>query len=771
MRILRNFKVGLVSLSFAMISACGGHIATEGSSSASAAKQAVTLENKMQAPSTGLLDSLANLYPNGQMGSQQKLQAASQLLQNPAALRMKVPGKMLLGNASISSQSAATVGKINANTDVLASAASDFGPVFRIQNTTLSGSYFFTIYDSEKLSALALHPEWNLEGAAFFASKVADTTSNTGLHPVHRFQNKINGSYLYTIYEAERADILANYSNYFAYEGISWYARQSADTGYTPLYRFRNKENGTYLFSAYESEKEQIIANYSNIFVLEGVAYFVRLSAPNAAAGGNVNGQITSNVDSTPVSGATVSMGAYSTVTDASGNFTLSNMPATDRTVARITKAGFSEWLQTTAVVADTTITISSKLRPVGANVALNSNTGGTVTVPSSVAQVILPANGVALSSGASYSGTFNVAVTPVNPSLDVNAMPGGYQVSSSSAIESWGALNVTLTGSAGQRLNLAAGKTAAIRIPVTTRNSILPATIPLFYFSETTGYWVQEGAATLTGTSPNQYYAGVVTHFSYWNADQALNTVYVNGCVSRVDTVAGVSVVGRVPNVRVSSDGIDYSGASTAYTDAAGNFRIAIKSNGRAAISGVQLSRLTNTVSVGPSTSEITLSTCLDLAELANATSIKLTWGTSPSDLDSHLFTPDGSHIYYSDKGTLVSDPYSNLDVDDTSSYGPEVITIRNLMVGTYTYSVYNYSRTSTPGITGSPAHVELTRSGTLQAFSPSAGETPGTTNWWNVFALTVSANCDVTVTPLNTWSATQPAPTPIAKQYCVRS
>jgi hypothetical protein len=103
--------------------------------------------------------------------------------------------------------------------------------------------------------------------------------------------------------------------------------------------------------------------------------------------------------------------------------------------------------------------------------------------------------------------------------------------------------------------------------------------------------------------------------------------------------------------------------------------------------------------------------------------------------------------------------------------SYGPEVITIRNLMVGTYTYSVYNYSRTSTPGITGSPAHVELTRSGTLQAFSPSAGETPGTTNWWNVFALTVSANCDVTVTPLNTWSATQPAPTPIAKQYCVRS
>lgn len=66
----------------------------------------------------------------------------------------------------------------------------------------------------------------------------------------------------------------------FAYEGVAWYARQTPDAGWSPLYRFRNKTNGTYLFSAYESEKNAIVANYSAIFELEGIAYYVRQDAP-----------------------------------------------------------------------------------------------------------------------------------------------------------------------------------------------------------------------------------------------------------------------------------------------------------------------------------------------------------------------------------------------------------------------------------------------------------------------------------------------------------
>ena len=132
-----------------------------------------------------------------------------------------------------------------------------FSPVTRIQNTSLSGSYFFTIYNLERNAALASHPNWDEEGTAFWASTVADT----GLSPVHRFQNKLNGSYLYTIYDTERTDIVANYAATFTYEGPAWYAKQTQSAGWSPLYRFRNLTNGTYLFSANEAEKDSIVAN------------------------------------------------------------------------------------------------------------------------------------------------------------------------------------------------------------------------------------------------------------------------------------------------------------------------------------------------------------------------------------------------------------------------------------------------------------------------------------------------------------------------------
>jgi sugar lactone lactonase YvrE len=257
---LRNFKIWLVALSIALISACGSQ--DSGSSSANAVSQ--TSSKSANIASTSLLDSLDILYPKGQMSEQQKALAAKELLQNPAALRKTAPASVSINSQSASSNVKAQV------------ATGNFGPVYRIQNTTLSGSYFFTIYDGERDSALALHPEWNLEGTAFYTSRVAAP----GLSPVHRFQNKLNGSYLYTIYEAERADIVANYSDFFAYEGVSWHASQTAEAGYKPLYRFRNKLNGTYLFSSYESEKDAIIANYADIFELEGIAYYVRQTDP-----------------------------------------------------------------------------------------------------------------------------------------------------------------------------------------------------------------------------------------------------------------------------------------------------------------------------------------------------------------------------------------------------------------------------------------------------------------------------------------------------------
>lgn len=69
------------------------------------------------------------------------------------------------------------------------------------------------------------------------------------------------------------------------------------------------------------------------------------------------------------------------------------------------------------------------------------------------------------------------------------------------------------------------------------------------------------------------------------------------------------------------------------------------------------------------------------------------LTWGSNP-DLDLHIFEPDGFHVYYRD----MQGNSGYLDLDDTSSYGPEhyFASCDTVEAGTYEFGVnyyYGYS------------------------------------------------------------------------------
>ena len=59
-------------------------------------------------------------------------------------------------------------------------------------------------------------------------------------------------------------------------QSTAWYAEQGTAGGGSPLYRFRTN-NGSHIYTAYESEKASILANYPS-FVLEGPAYYVKLA-------------------------------------------------------------------------------------------------------------------------------------------------------------------------------------------------------------------------------------------------------------------------------------------------------------------------------------------------------------------------------------------------------------------------------------------------------------------------------------------------------------
>ena len=81
------------------------------------------------------------------------------------------------------------------------------------------------------------------------------------------------------------------------------------------------------------------------------------------------------------------------------------------------------------------------------------------------------------------------------------------------------------------------------------------------------------------------------------------------------------------------------------------------------------------------------------------NETRIVLSWGATPRDLDSHLLIPVPNsnaydRVFYSDKicmrdGVLIA----RLDVDDTSSFGPETTTIYDLPQEPMLYCVHDFS------------------------------------------------------------------------------
>jgi len=117
----------------------------------------------------------------------------------------------------------------------------------------------------------------------------------------------------------------------------------------------------------------------------------------------------------------------------------------------------------------------------------------------------------------------------------------------------------------------------------------------------------------------------------------------------------------------------------------------------------------------------------------------VVLSWGQHPSDLDSHVVYP-GNHVFFSNKKGEAS----QLDVDDTSSYGPETITIEEKQAGErYVYAVHNYSagaNIQSEELSQSQAKVFVYVGHTLIKTYYVPRNQPG--NLWVVFAVTESGD-----------------------------
>ena len=332
---------------------------------------------------------------------------------------------------------------------------------------------------------------------------------------------------------------------------------------------------------------------------------------PGAPATTALSGQVLGADTQAPLKAARLTAGGRSATSADDGRFSLAVAPA-ERIVLRTEASGYAERIDVLRVAADGSTALPAlRLLPAAPAQTIDPAQPATVTAPNSSAQVRLPANAlVVAATGQAPVGLVQVSVTPIAPADDPAQMPGAYTTSVGGAtrsIESFGAVKVDLRDAAGQRLNLAPGRNATLRIALSTRSPNPPATVPLWYLDEASGHWVEEGTATLVGSGADRYYEGTVAHCTYWNADQLTQTVIVDGCV--VDQ-SGT----RLANVGVTSDGIDYSGTADTATDAQGRFSLAMRASSKASVYARLAGRNSNVVVAQGGSAAFSLANCLVL-------------------------------------------------------------------------------------------------------------------------------------------------------------
>ncbi|MBI3715236.1 MAG: hypothetical protein HY255_04500, partial [Betaproteobacteria bacterium] len=230
------------------------------------------------------------------------------------------------------------------------------------------------------------------------------------------------------------------------------------------------------------------------------------------------------------LAGAAITLNGVATTTDSGGNFVLTLPKEQPRYVLTIEKFGYQmvskvfyapvvggtyELYQAQQVAIDPTKKIAFIERTAG-----NTERAGVQVLidPDSLAKTVrgesIPAAGPASMHAASY-----------DLKNGNNPLPGDFAGINTQGkalrLHTFGAADIAITDAAGDKLNLAPGKTATVRMPIIAEQlATAPATIPVWHYDANTGAWMEDGTATRNGN----FYEAKVTHFSAVNMDLAFN-------------------------------------------------------------------------------------------------------------------------------------------------------------------------------------------------------------------------------------------------------
>ena len=335
----------------------------------------------------------------------------------------------------------------------------------------------------------------------------------------------------------------------------------------------------------------------------------------------SVSGVIQSSDTYAPITGASVTVSQYSdglshrvgrTDTDEAGRYTVEASANPGRLTINVEADGFAAQSGVVNVPGETSAVVNLDMVPFQTVRSFAAAEGIDVNVDGQPI-VALPANAMVTQDGDAYIGQAAVSIAVLDPSVNPEVMPGDFlswQADSEAPapIESYGAVDVALTSEKGEALQLANAGVAEISIPLAAGRDPqeAPATMPLYFWSNEQGFWIEEGTARLEQVSQGRWaYVGSVEHFTTWNADSAYPAISLNGCVTDSND-------NPIANAEITASGIDYTGTSSATANAEGRFDIDVRPVSEVDLIAVSGEQSSDAFSIRTGDSDLSLDSCL---------------------------------------------------------------------------------------------------------------------------------------------------------------
>ncbi len=243
-----------------------------------------------------------------------------------------------------------------------------------------------------------------------------------------------------------------------------------------------------------------------------------------------VNGTVTDQNDNA-LEAAVIQVGDMSVLSDQNGRFSVTGLVNSNKASVAITKDGYFSNYPVFYPEKGESQEIRVQLRD---RIMAGSVNNGSNEITLDNHSVNFGSSNFKNEDGSNYTGTVNVYMDYLDPT-DENLqdyMPGdlvGVNTDNEEQLlVSYGMFNVELEDENGRPISLDGEATLSMAVP-SELVAAAPATIPLWYFDEISGNWIEEGMATLEG----DVYVGTVTHFTLWNCDAPFDLVTINGIIN----------------------------------------------------------------------------------------------------------------------------------------------------------------------------------------------------------------------------------------------